>query len=459
MAKGNIDPAFQAAPFLGESSYNPIEFQRRQKTIKYQRDKLKQEEIEDNTAKGLQKLMIDLKGWEDQEGFKEIVGDHDKVINGFLALSKKGLNLMSPKTSQEIMAYKAITEAQQKIMQKVDVWGRNKDVYDLVTQAIKQDSLKPEDQRNLNPSLTTDNLMASYKGKSILDREMKIENILAFNVKPSDVIKKIMDSKDFYIPTTRTQSVIFNEETGQNESYFKEDMAPADVKENVRRAGIQYEGLTKQYKETITKMRDADPDPILNVMPEKDYFATIAVPTYKKQFLEKTSGGGSGFSINIGGNKINMQPGNLRPEPLPYGEGTGSKTYTNAYIWPVPTKSITVPIGAAGSAQFMGTNWVPIERGGTIEATLYLYDPEKDEYVFNVTSNQNAPWVQNNRPVSIPRSVIGDLLDGVPVKVGNVVKKLKDIYGSAKQVKKELPGIGVDFWKKQEAPYVLKNRK
>lgn len=452
MAKGNIDPAFQAAPFLGESSYNPIEFQRRQKTIKYQRDKLKQEEIEDNTAKGLQKLMIDLKGWEDQEGFKEIVGDHDKVINGFLALSKKGLNLTSPKTSQEIMAFKAITDAQQKIMQKVDVWGRNKDVYDLVTQAIKQDSLKPDDQRNLNPQLTTDKLMASYKGKSILDREMKIEDILVFNVRPADVIKDIMSSKDFYIPTTRTQSVIFNPETGQNESYFKEDMAPADVKENVRRAGIKYEGLTKQYKETITKIRDADPDPILNVMPEKDYYATIAVPTYKKQFLEKSSGGSGGFSVNIGESKVKMAPGTLRPEPLPYGD----KTYINSYWWPVPGKSITVPVGTVGSAQFMGASWTPIERGGTVEATLYLYDPEKDEYVFNVTSNQNAPWVQNNRPVSIPRSVIGDLLDEVRIKQGDKFVMLKDIYGSMKQVKKELPNLGSDFWKKGGTPYIPK---
>jgi len=104
----------------------------------------------------------------------------------------------------------------------------------------------------------------------------------------------------------------------------------------------------------------------------------------------------------------------------------------------------------------MGENWSPITRGGTVEATPYLYNPVLDEFVFNVTSNQKAPWVQNNSPVSIPRSVIGDLADDFPIRVGNVVKKLKDVYGSTKEVKKELPNLGSDFWEKPKIPYIPK---
>jgi len=455
MAKGNINPEFQAAPFLGESSYDPIEFQRRHKMIKYQIEKQRQEETEERTAKGVEKLMLDLKGWEDKEGFNEIVADHDKVIKAYLDLSKRGLNLTSPRTSQEIMAFKAITDAQQQIMQKVDVWGRNKDVYDLVTQAIKQEALKPEDQRNLNAELTTDNLIKTLK-PGILNRDMKLENILAFNVRPADVIKKITDAKDFYLPATRTQTVRFNEETGQNESFFVEDMKPEDIKENVRRANIQYEGLTDQYKETIKKMRDSDPNKEFNVMSDKDYFATIAVPPYRKQFLEKATGGGGGFSINIGGQKISMQPGTLRPEPLPYGEGAEGKTYINSYWWPVPGKSITIPVGTGGSAQFMGSRWSPITKGGSVEATLYLYDPERDEFVFNVTSNQRAPWVENNRPVSVPRSVIGNIMDEVRIKKDGKVVMLKDIFGTQPTPQEDTSVFDLLSKKTKEPPPLLK---
>src|SRR4030042_6276689 len=101
MAKGTIDPAFQAAPFLGESSHDPIEFVRRHNLAKYQATKIRQEEIRRNTAEGLDKLMVDLKGWEDQQGFKEIMADQDKVFRGFLEMSRKGMNLTSPRTPDE----------------------------------------------------------------------------------------------------------------------------------------------------------------------------------------------------------------------------------------------------------------------------------------------------------------------------------------------------------------------
>jgi hypothetical protein len=166
-------------------------------------------------------------------------------------------------------------------------------------------------------------------------------------------------------------------------------------------------------------------------------------PQFRQKMVDKISGTGGGFSINFGGQKINMQPGKLRNEPLPY----GTKTFTGAYTFPSTTKALTVPVGSGGSEQFMGQSWVPIKEG-TVEATLYAYDPATETFIFNTTSNQNAPWVQNNRPISVPRSVIGDQADELPIEVDGQIKKLKDVYGTKAPAKNIVPGTEKGFWSK-----------
>lgn len=451
MAKGNINPDFQAAPFLGESSHNPIEFQRRHKMIKYQNEKLRQEQIEENTAKGLQRLMLDLKGWEDQEGFKEIVNDHDKVINGFLDLSKKGLNLTSPKTSQEILAFKAITDAQQKIMQKVDTWGQNKKTYDLVEEAIKQDASKPADDQRIDWDTTRKNVSNAMKGISINDRQMQVEKLLAVKPQIGDVHKYVADNMEFITKPDIVQVPYTDPSTGLQGSRSNELMTPENEKKREQDLRKLYQTAPEPVLNAI-KIAKAK-DKTLDVMKDEDYFVSMYDPKFKQKMVDKISGTGGGFEINLGGGgKITMQPGSLRPEATPYGD----KTYTNSYIWPTPTKSITIPIGATGSAQFLGTTWSPIEKGGTVEATPYLYDPATEEFVFNVTSNQNAPWVQNNRPVSIPRSVIGALADDFPIIVNGKKSTLKEVYGTTKQTKNIVPGTEKNFW--STPPYIPKKK-
>jgi hypothetical protein len=457
MAK-TIDPAFQAAPFLGESSHDPIEFARRQNLQKFQAQKRKYEETQKNTAQGLENLMVEIKGWEDQEGFKEIMGEQDKIMNGFLDLSRKGLNLVSPKTTQEIMAYKAVTDAHEKLKQKVDTWNTQKGVYDMVKKAIEADSAKPPDDQRIDKEATLSRMQDVLKSKSIYERGAGLQNLIITKTQFGDVIKKIIASKDFFEKPTQTQVIVNNPETGQNEVRLVENITAAQEKENIKRAGIMYEGLDESFKSTITKQKEKESltDESVNMMSDKDYFTTFAVPTYKKRFLEKPTGkSGAGFAINFGGRKIAMEPGRFKPEPVPYGD----KVYTGAYTFPQTTKSLTVPVGSGGSEQFTGQAWAPIKEG-TIEATLYLYDPATDEFVFNTTSNQNAPWVQNNKPVSIPRSVIGEEADDIPIEKDGKIMKLKDVYGTKKQVKKELPGLKEDFWNKPSGyEYKPKNSK
>ena len=60
-----------------------------------------------------------------------------------LELSKKGLNLIAPKTEQEIKAYKAIQNAHNNIIQKVNAWDQNKKQIDAIEVLEKADKSKP----------------------------------------------------------------------------------------------------------------------------------------------------------------------------------------------------------------------------------------------------------------------------------------------------------------------------
>ncbi len=431
MAKGRINPDFQAAPFLGESSHDPIEFVRRHNLVKYQLAKEKQKEQEENTAKGLEKLMLDLKGWEDQEGFKEIVSDHDRVIKGFLEFSKKGLNLTSPKTSKEIMAFKAIQDAQNKIMQKVDTWGQNKQSYDLVNEAIKQDAMRPEEDRRLDWEATRNNLMKAMKGVSILDRNMQPENILVVKPQIGDVHKYVADNLEFLPKPDVVTEPYTDPNTGQTVSRTREVENPEYEKKKELALRKLYQTAKEPIRNAVKQARERDKT--LDVMNDEDYFVSMYDPQFKQKMVDKISGTGGGLSFNFLGQKTTMGPG-VERDPLPYGD----RTYSSPYEF-TGAKPIKVNYGTEGSSIFMGNSWVPLTGGGDVEAELRFYDPTRDEFVFRTTQAGVAPFTMNNMTIAIPRSVLGDKADDLPIRMNGQVKKLKDIYGTKKQEKKKLP--------------------
>ena len=128
MAK--IDPAFQAAPVL-QDEYNPVEFAREAHQEKFQLQKAKYEEQQKATVEGLDKLMLNIKGWEDKSGFQELLGRQQKAIDGFMSLSRKGMNLVNPKTTEEVMAYKALNDYHSQTKQLADQWQEQKTAYDV----------------------------------------------------------------------------------------------------------------------------------------------------------------------------------------------------------------------------------------------------------------------------------------------------------------------------------------
>lgn len=445
MAK-KIDPAFRTGTFLGESSQDPISFVRRNKTLKEEAAKRKRDEIDQSTQKGLEKLMLDLKGWEDQEGFKEIMDRQNKTLDLFTQLSKKGLNLTSPKSSQEIEAYRAINQYHTETKQIVDEWNRQKGVYDQALGLIRQEATKPSTERRVDEAKTMERIKQAMQGASISDRKMSLDNLLALKVNLGDILKKVNEAENagFFKKPTVTQSEVIGAD-GIKRTTSTETLSPEDEAENVRKAGILFEGLDKEYKDYIKTIRDKDPDPVLNIMPEKDYFATIAVPAYREKFIKKqskTSGSGGGLSLNFLGQKTTLEPGVQRDVPLPYGD----RTYTNVYEF-AGTKPVKVNYGAKGSSVFMGNTWTPLTGGGDVEAELRFYDPTRDEFVFRTTKAGIAPFMMNEMTFAVPRSVIGDQADELPIMKDGKKTTLKDLYGSKPPVKKA-SSVPSNFWSK-----------
>ena len=452
MAK-TIDPAFQAAPYLGDSSHDPIQFARRQNLQKFQAQKQKYEETQRNTARGLENLMVDIKGWEDQQGFKEIMAEQDKIMNGFLDLSRKGLNLVSPKTTQEIMAYKAITDAHEQLKQKVDTWNTQKGVYDLVKKAIEVDSAKPESDQRIDRDATMGNMSKVLQSKSIYERGAGLQNLIVTKPEIGDVHKYVADNLEFITKPDIITEPYTDPVTGQAQSRTREVMSSANEKAREKDLRNLYATAPDPVKNAVKQQREKERDPNLNVMKDEDYFVAMYDPQFKQKFIDKTVGTGGGFALNFLGQKTSMGPG-IERDPLPYGE----RTYSSPYEFQ-NTKPIKVNYGDSGSSIFMGNQWIPLKGGGDVEAELRFYDSNRDEFIFRTTQPGIAPFVQNNMTFAVPRSIIGDQADNLPIKVGGQIKKLKDVYGTMQKTKKELPGLGTNFWNKPSSkPYIPKSK-
>jgi len=456
MAK-TMDPAFQGAPNLGGTSYNPIEFARRHNMQKFQIEKARREEEAKNTAQGLQDLMVQVKGWEDNNGFKEIMADQDRLRNGFLELSRKGLNLVSPKTTQELMAYKALSDEHQKLKQKVDMWNQQKGVYDLYSTAIQKDSALPEDQQKIDREATIANIQKVLKSKGIMERGTDLQNLVVTKLQPADVAKDIIADRNIFEKPTSIQNVTTDPETGQQTVQTVERLTPEQEKENIRKASALYGNKPKAFKEAIKRMREADTNPAMNVLSDKDYYVTLAVPTYKEKFLDRPVSSGSGMSLNFLGSQAKISPGELHTNDQWY----GGRNYNERYDI-TANKSFKVPTTGGFQHDFdpkPGTNddgWHPITGGDDVEAEIRFYDPKTDVIVFRATSSAENPWVKNNTTFAVPRKNVPDA-EKLPIIVDGKRKTLKDIL----PVEKQAPALrtigGKDF--RSATPYIPKNRK
>jgi hypothetical protein len=423
MAK--IDPAFQAAPVLGGTNYDPIAFARRNRMEKFQIQRKQEEDQAKNTAQGLENLMVDVKGWEDQQGFKEIMADQNRVMNGFLDLSKKGLNLVSPKTTQEIMAYKAINDAHEQIKQKVDTWNQQKGIYDLYTKAIEKDSILPPEEQEIDHGATIANVQKVLKTKDIMGRGTDLQNLVVTKTKPVDVFKDVLANKDIFEKGTQSQNVVEMPD-GSKQISMVENLTPQQTEANAKKAGQLFESKPQAYKDAVKKIREADPEPKLNVMSDKDYYKTIAVPTYRKKFLDKPTGSGGGASMNFGGSKVQVTPGELQTND----NMIGGRNYSQRYDFQTKGQLIKVPTTGGyqhdSDPKAGDDGWHEITGGDYAEAELLFYDPKSDQLVFRTGQAAKNPWIDNNITFSVPRKNVPDA-EKLPIMDNGKKKTLKDV--------------------------------
>ena len=434
MAK-TIDPAFQAAPFLGDSSHDPVAFARSQKMMKNQAQMRKARETDENTAKGLEKLMLDIKGWEDEKGFSEVMSSYNKNINAFMDMSKKGLDLTSPKTEADIMAFNRLQQEHAKTKQLLDTWDRNKKAVDLFDTMIKQDAAKPESERKLDYESSRLNLEKQLSG-NIQDRNLNLESLLVFKPEIGDVHKYVSGNMQFITKPDNITTYETDPDTGQSISRTREVITPEVAKAQEQDYRKLYNTADKAIKTTVKMQRENDPNPSLNIMSDEDYFVAMYNLKFKEKMIDKAAGGsGGGFNINFLGSRSPISAGRIRPEALVYGD----VSMPNTYIFEATTKPLEVPLGEK-TMQFIFNKWSPpFVKGGTVEATLYAYDPASDSFIFNTTSTSNSTAVKNNTAIRVPRSEIGDQADELRVEVDGEIKKLKDLYGAMQATKKKLP--------------------
>jgi hypothetical protein len=431
MAK-TINADFQAAPFLGESSFDPNEFMRRYNTTMYQQKRVQQMEESRDTKAALDKLSLDVKAWDDKKGFEEITKKKEMIQKTAIEIMGKKINWVNPKTRQDMAAYKGVNDALNSLKRDVDVWNENKIGYDLIQTEIKKQLSLPEDERTMNIKETQANLQKELSDNDIANRNLSLDKIVKYDIKPKDIIKKVLSSKDFFEKGTQTQNVIEMPD-GSKQVSMSESLTPEQEKENIKRAGIMYEGLTDSYKLAVKKMRDADPDPDMKVLSDKDYFSTIAVPTYKDKLIRRPVGSSSGGSgINFGG-------ANIKYEPTERQAFRNYKTYHPTLKWPtqnIPVDDVIV--------------WKPNgEKVRVTKKTLQLqytgYDEETDQLTFLTESNYyGGDQLGKGDQIAMQSEDVPPEFKDIEILVEGKKVKIKDV----KREKPSAPKVSYPDWKK-----------
>ena len=437
------DPAFQAAVVLDTSRYGSQEsaadrsYKRSQ--IKLAQEKESRASIEKGLS-NLNKTLEDIKAWEDKKGFQEIMADHKKVIDTYLGLSKEGLNLLAPKSEQEIEAYKAIQSAHNNIIQKVNAWDQNKKQIDAIEVLEKADKAKPSSQQVIDWEKTYQNIQGQYD-MGILDRKMNLNNLVVYKPEIGNLDKYISDNKDFItVPMVDPVSGIPN---------------PGQVKQQEADLKEIYAGLDDQYMEALKKekARAEKINPAFESVPLEDFFVARYSPAAKGKLsktLKDMEDEDKSRKIDFLNTSAKVVPNEKRTND----NMIGGRNYNERYEFNFPTtKMFKVPVfGAtahtAQSDPAKGDDgWREIKGGDYAEAELLFYDPKTDKLIFRTGQAAQNPWIQNNVTFDVPRENLPDA-EKLPIMVNGEEKKLGDILPKEDSTKQKVLPLPENFWSK-----------
>lgn len=166
------------APFLGESSHDPLEFAR-SRAIAVQNSAAKiQNEQSENFKTGMDRYSIKMEGWEDQIGYKELSENISDIQDIFIKIHLSGMNIITPQTPDELKIYKAMNEAMDNIRTKYFFWQSQKDAYRAAEKAIYDQILMKESEMTINIEATRANMTKLLKTPGILNRTQITENLI-----------------------------------------------------------------------------------------------------------------------------------------------------------------------------------------------------------------------------------------------------------------------------------------
>jgi hypothetical protein len=297
MAKQSIDPAFQATPYLGDSSHDPLEFARRNNLTKYKYAASQEEERKKDFDKGLKDLTMEIKGWEDNQGFEEINKDLESIRDKYVELSSQGHNLTSPQTMVERRLYKGISTAMDRIKYKNDVWQEQKEqVRKAQDRILTELSTKQEEDRDLDVEATKANIEDLMATPGVLERNEKMANLVVNKARPVDISKYFMESIPKMVPGTDklVKDWSMDPTTGK---FIKTTWEGVDKKR--AKSGILkiYDNAPKNIRNAVDKAYASDPEK--GVMSKDEWVVNRFMPQYGAK-EDKVAGGGSGaMSLNF----------------------------------------------------------------------------------------------------------------------------------------------------------------
>lgn len=451
MANGKLDPNFIAAPFYGESSYDPIQEMKQAKAtlsqVAFQRRKQQEAEMQ----KGLERFdEVDIKSWEDQQGFDEISNELNELRSQWIDVSTKGMNLVRPENIGEQKLAKAFNQKLLEIKQKNDVWQRNKAAVDEYKKILDVQKQKNINDQTVDWAESAKKLDEYFTDKgSIMERSKKLQNLLINKFQMADLGKFYGDIFNNLIKGTdvRPEDISFDPATGKTTISHRTYTSDKRINAAINKAA--YMGLNSREDIKISTQKAYEVDKQEGETLE-DFIRRRFLPEYATQIRTTTKGGEKGgMSINFLGRQVTMKAGMQRKDPLPYGD----RTYQAP--WEFDSKNaFRIPIGAKGSTIFTGSSWEPYEGGGDVEGNLLFYDSNRDEFVFRTTQAGLAPYTMNNMTIAVPRKNLGDRVDELPVEVDGVVKKFVEVFGPSEVKYKSF--MGIDLRTPEKTPTVEK---
>jgi hypothetical protein len=358
MAKQTIDPAFQAAPYLGDSSHDPLEFARRNNLTKYKYAASQEEERKKDFDKGLKDLSMEVKGWEDNQGFEEINKDLETLRDKYVELSAQGYNLTSPQTMAERRLYKGISTAMDRVKYKHDVWQQQRAQVGEAQKLINSELAKPEEERDIDVEAVKSNIEDLMATPEVLSRNEKMGNLIVNKARPVDISKYFMESIPKVVPGTDklVKDWSMDPTTGKFIKTTWEGVNPKRAKDGILQI---YDNAPKNIKNAVEKAYAADPDK--GVMSKDEWVINRFMPKYGAK-EDKVAGGGSG-AMNLNFNSgIPQKNANGQYEVQPqvrdiYFPTKNTEVTDDKKVYPYESIQ-RIPVGAAfgyKSISFMGS--------------------------------------------------------------------------------------------------------